>query len=1138
MACGSCGRPVPEGAHFCPSCGHPIVAAATEERRVVTVLFADLVGYTSVAEERDPEQVKRMIDECFATLVADIEVFGGRVDKLLGDAVLALFGAPVAHEDDAERAVRAALRMQSHVAAPFQMRVGINTGEVVVGRDAGSEYTAMGDVVNTAARLQAFADPGSVVVGEATAALLSPAIVRQPHGATELRGRIRAEPVWTIVGTVMPVPVKPARDSLPFVGRVNHRAMLAAVAEIVTSGRSAIVSVVGEPGIGKSRFVEEAMLAAGAAHPSMVLRRGACAPYDETNIWSPLARAAADAIGVDPDAPPEAIRQEASEHAVAAWGLGRADPTLVSATESLMHMLGHPSALDQLDPQAARDEVVRSVAAELRRHALEHPVVLWIDDVQWADPALLEALRVAVQSLAELPLLVITAHRPDRSVVWPPLMERALLLRLPIGPLTREAARELSQSIIGTDLDDHLAEQLYDRSGGSPLFLTELGSMTASTGDAVSLPGSLRALIAARLDGLSPAQRAILDNAAVLGVSGTEAGLARFAMEMGQRFSPADYQDLSADGFLVIRGSRWRFRSDVVREVAYQTLTKQVRAQRHAGVALALSTYERVPVDEQAHHLATAAELVNEMGAIPGVPRDVGDRAVEALAEAARRALDSGSFNHAERQATRALDLHHAPPAAERTLQLARATAYAERHRLSEAHADASTVLDAAMRADDAESEGQARRLLGTIAQQRGDLPAARLELQRAVDIFRTLGDGGRLAEALLARGFAEVFGGSLDDAERALDEADQLYGARGDARGGAWVRQHRAWVSFLRGDHAEADRRLTSAAETFERLGDRSGVSWANGLLAWVRYFQRRFDDAERLAEAVRLEVRGWGDRWATMMMQTLLASIRLWAGQIEEAEPLAERAVAGFRKLNDPFAIIQAMAPLIRIKVALGKTADAERGVEETLSIAESIGDGGLALQAALGVAMHAGDPRTALSLADRSLQRRRQSGADDSEVLVMQSLALCQAGLADEALAIVEGLDVEALPFGRAVRALARALSGDATGAGDDARAFCGLDGPSYFDTFVATLAALGAGAASADGTVDEQLDVLDRLGAGTGDVTVAGAARYARERFGADEPPCSPSKGTTLGEGWRTLIDVLGPAALGERPTTSA
>ena len=215
VACSACARPIPAGAHFCPSCGTPVARSSTaiEERRVVTVLFADLVGYTTLAEHLDPEAVTRLIESCFQPLVVEIEAFGGRVDKVLGDAIIALFGAPVAHEDDADRAVRAALRMQETLTrlvdervdagdpvADIQMRIGINTGEVLVGTVAGSDYTAMGDVVNTASRLQALAPPGSVLIGAATEALCSTAVAREPFGETQLRGRQQAEQPWIVTG--------------------------------------------------------------------------------------------------------------------------------------------------------------------------------------------------------------------------------------------------------------------------------------------------------------------------------------------------------------------------------------------------------------------------------------------------------------------------------------------------------------------------------------------------------------------------------------------------------------------------------------------------------------------------------------------------------------------------------------------------------------------------------------------------------------------------------------------------------------------------------------------------------------------------------------------------------------------------
>ena len=241
-SCASCDSTLPDGARFCPSCGHEVAPSVAEERRVVTVVFADLVGYTALSEHLDPERVKRLIDASFERLIADITAFGGRIDKVLGDGILALFGAPVAHEDDADRAIRAALQMHESLArfvaeqpdldGPLQMRIGVNTGEVVVGNVSGTaDYTAMGDVVNVASRLQTLAPPGGILIGDSTAALASEEILREPVDSLEVRGREQPERVWRVTGRRRrvpdrrrPVPRRAVRRAVDAVGApgVDH----------------------------------------------------------------------------------------------------------------------------------------------------------------------------------------------------------------------------------------------------------------------------------------------------------------------------------------------------------------------------------------------------------------------------------------------------------------------------------------------------------------------------------------------------------------------------------------------------------------------------------------------------------------------------------------------------------------------------------------------------------------------------------------------------------------------------------------------------------------------------------------------------------------------------------------------------
>ncbi len=662
MGCPACSQPVPEGARFCPSCGTalthaPVVEALTdEERRVVTVLFADIVGFVSLAERRDPEQVKRLVDAAFALLVADVEAHGGVVDKVLGDAIVALFGAPVAHEDDADRAVRAALAMQStlrdfreeHPADEVRMRVGVNTGEVLVGTVAGTDYTAMGDVVNTASRLQQLAPPGAVLVGDATRTLCSPSLRFRPYEEVQLRGRDQEVLVWQAVGHDSALLARRWQSDVPFVGRNTELDVLSNLASISVAGRSAIVAVTGEPGIGKSRLVHEVVTTMMTARPDAFLLEGVCAPYGESNVWWPVAGGLLGRLGLDRNSPPDEARDRVVRRLEPFEEFGQGSPEFDHVVEVVMHLLGHPSAIDALGPSAVRDAVFGGLTFALRRRATKSPVVLWIDDLQWAGPLLLDLLESTARHLADLPLLIITTYRRDEEGItdWPQAVDPALTLHLPLAPLSESEVADLVHTAAGRPLPERTVRSISARAGGNPLFLTELARLAAECPDdpdGLELPGSLRALIAARLDQLTPMQRAVLDNAAILGVEGRVASLRSFAGELGQPFDVTDIDVLVELGLIVRDGGRWQFRSDVVREVAYGTLTKQARAQRHAGVARHLAALGDLLLDQRAHHLACAAELVADIGPTPGVPRDAAQQAVTLLLRAANNWYQQGA---------------------------------------------------------------------------------------------------------------------------------------------------------------------------------------------------------------------------------------------------------------------------------------------------------------------------------------------------------------------------------------------------------------------------------------------------------------------------------------------------------------
>src|SRR4051794_18598942 len=296
MNCSSCGSATPEGARFCPTCGHPLVTRQ-DERRVATVLFADLVGFTRLSESADPEQVKNIVDRTFERLAADVVSYGGQVDKVIGDALVAIFGAPVAQEDDAERAVRAGLRMQERLeqlnrdgGLDLRMRIGINTGEVLVGAlRAGGDYTAMGDVVNTASRLQELAPPGRVVVGPDTYASTASIFRYEPLGDVEARGREAAVPAWIAHEALTEPGRRAPRRVSRLVGRDNEASVLqGALVAAMEHRHPTLVLLTGEAGIGKSRLAEDVILRVVMTHQARVLS-GRAVPYGATNAWWPIA---------------------------------------------------------------------------------------------------------------------------------------------------------------------------------------------------------------------------------------------------------------------------------------------------------------------------------------------------------------------------------------------------------------------------------------------------------------------------------------------------------------------------------------------------------------------------------------------------------------------------------------------------------------------------------------------------------------------------------------------------------------------------------------------------------------------------------------------------------------------------------
>ena len=948
MTCPACGAVAPERARFCPECGQPLHSRA-DERRIVTVLFADLVGFTSLSESRDPEQVKNLVDRCFERLVADVTAFGGRVDKIIGDAVVALFGAPVAHEDDAERAVRAALQMQEtlrtfagEIDVDMQLRIGVNTGEVLVGAlRAGGDYTAMGDVVNVANRLQTLARPGQVVVGEATHAATRQVVEYEPMGSVQAKGRDEPVSAWAAECALAPPGRRPRRVRTPLVGREHELELLRhALATAAGRRRPQLVLLLGEAGIGKSRLAEEAAGLAASEHGAIVVE-GRCIPYGEANVWWPIAEALRQACEIDPTDSSEQSKAKLREAVATTIGVDPSSTEGVRLVDGLHYLLGHDSPLQDVDPARAREEARRAVHALIEGMARSRLLVIVLSELHWADQLVLDLVNDLFQRSRGLQVVLVATARPELQDRWAPQAGRHNVLLLHVDPLHDRDAERLLVALLGEQPPADLRAVLLDRSGGNPFFLEEMVALLVEAGvltqeggryrlgdtaAAQDLPATLRGLVSARLDALVPAERETLEDAAVIGHSGSLAALEALAASRGGTSSATVDDLIRKDLLQVDDDDEWAFRSDLVREVAYETLTKAERARRHAALARWLDAHDDEDLQQLAHHYGTAAILAKELGAIAGVPDDICHTALMTIEKAAHWSKQQDFPYVTVRLLDQAEELLDDDDVKNRRrLLLARAQARAALRQLPEARADLDAVRltdDEARRHPDAWARYLSVR--GDLEQKEGDHERALATLEEAVARWREVDDPRETAEALRCLGFTRLVSGDLRGAEEPIAEALATFRDIGDRRGEAWALQNLAWISFGGGDLATAEERLNASIRMFTEIGDFGGRGWAIGLLGFVRYFEGNLEEAGRLAEGILPESRETADRWALGMTLVLLANVRLFTGVPVEAIALAREAIDEFRSFGDGSGEHMALAPLVRALLATGAVRD----------------------------------------------------------------------------------------------------------------------------------------------------------------------------------------------------------------------
>jgi len=534
----SCGQDNPQGFRFCGACGSPLVEAprrpAGEERKVVTVLFCDLVGFTARSDRADPEDVGAMLRPFHARLRGEIERVGGTLDKLIGDAVMAVFGVPAVHEDDPERAVRCALRMldaiaelnQAHPALGLAVRIGVNTGEALVALERGPDSEGVvGDVVNTAARLQGVAPVGGVVVGEATWRATRALFEYEPLTPVVVKGKAEPVPIWRVHAARSRPGVDVAeRPPTPLIGRGAELAALQRSYRRAFGEHAVrLVTVLGEPGMGKSRLVREFAGFVDAQPELVAWRQGHCLSYGEAVGFWALSEIIKGQAGIlesdDPlevgarlDAAVGAVAGDASERE---WLKARLAPLVGLATVA--------------EAPAGRDESFVAWRRFLHLVARRSPLVLVIEDLHWADPALLDFLEQLPDQAGPADLLVVATARPallDRRPGWGAGPEATTVS---LAPLDDRQTAALLEALLGRSaLPPEAQSLLLERAGGNPLYaeefvrlLTDRGLLTRPGDPArasdLPLPESVQAVIAARLDTLEAEHKTLLQAAAVFG---------------------------------------------------------------------------------------------------------------------------------------------------------------------------------------------------------------------------------------------------------------------------------------------------------------------------------------------------------------------------------------------------------------------------------------------------------------------------------------------------------------------------------------------------------------------------------------------------------------------------------------------
>jgi class 3 adenylate cyclase/tetratricopeptide (TPR) repeat protein len=936
LSCPACGAANEPGMRFCGECGSalaadvatpaPAATAKAAERRLVSVLFADLVGFTPLSESRDPEEVRELLSRYFDTCRRLIGIYGGTVEKFIGDAVMAVWGTPTAQEDDAERAVRTALDLVTAVAAlgeevgapQLALRAGVLTGEAAVNLAAEGEGMVAGDLVNTAARVQAAADAGTVLVGDATRRATAAAIAYEPAGEHELKGK--AEPLSLFRALRVTAVRGGARVAAelepPFVGRARELRLVKEHFHGAAEERKAhLVSVVGIAGIGKSRLAWEFEKYLDGPVDEVLWHRGRCLAYgDGVAYWALAEMVRMRALIAEEDASDEAraklrtmLEQRIADPAERSW----LEPRLA-------HLLGlaeHASG--------DRQDLFSAWRLFFERLAEQSPVVLVFEDLQWADSALLDFVEHLLEWSHAHPLFVLALARPELAERRPGFGASGRnATTLSLEPLSPAAMEELLDGFV-PGLPEDLRIRILERAEGVPLYAVETVRMLldrgllAREGDvyrptgtigALEVPETLHALVAARLDGLEADERRVLQDAAVLGKSFTKmalsalSGLSEPELEsLLASLVRKEVLSVQSDPRSPERG-QYAFLQDLLKQIAYETLAKADRKAKHLAAAeylgRATGQAEQEAVEVVAAHYVDAYEAAPDATDAEAIRRKAaerlalaGDRAAslaapdeaqtyfekaaglaeeplwqaDLLERGGRAAQDGGRYPEALALYERAIELYHSEGEARRAAHVTGAMGIAMGF-AGDLVGGSSRMEEAFTALADDEPGAELAELAEALARQRfflSDHEASRERVERALEIAEALVLPDVLVHALNTKHLLLAGGGRHEEALALLEHAIEL--GRAHELGEPLVRA----LYNLSYEFAARDRFADSAAADLEaievarRRGDRVSEQRALGHLVFTRWDLGEWDGVEELVAGMTVEdIRTVGER------------------------------------------------------------------------------------------------------------------------------------------------------------------------------------------------------------------------------------------------------------------------------------